>query len=315
MDNPETSLVVASTRQLPVFSANAVLKNAKTEILSKSALIGRVKDLDSKTLAVRVQRVLKGISAEIEKTRKILKEPLLNAGRQLDNLCAAVSLELDREYGRITNLVTEFDNAERRRVAEEQRLQQEELARIEREKQAEIDRLAREQREREEAARKAQEEADRKVREARAEADRLAREATNKKEREAAEKAKAQSEAEAKLAAEQKKRQDAKLAAQAKLIQQQTAAIEEKAQDAAYVVAKPVEISKVAGQQQKHDWEIVSINDWQLAKARPDLVTKYTFDMRAIKDILRNGGTLPGVTAKEIFESGVRSAKTNIIEV
>ena len=50
----------------------------------------------------------------------------------------------------------EFDDAERRRVLEEERLQREELARIEREKQAELERIAREQREREEAERQRQ---------------------------------------------------------------------------------------------------------------------------------------------------------------
>lgn len=86
----------------------------------------------------------------------------------------------------------------------------------------------------------------------------------------------------------------------------QAAAVEEKAGDAAYCAAKPVEITKVFGTRTTHTWEITKINDWTLAKARPDLVSKITFDMRALKDELQRGVKLPGVEAREVFNSGVK---------
>jgi len=306
LENPNEAAIVATRRDLPTFSFNPWLLENKAQALEKAALIGRVKDLDSKTLAVRAQGELKRIILLIEKTRKELKEPILEAGRKLDNLCASETLSLDKEFGRVSNLVKEFDDAERRWVLEEERLQREELARIEREKQAELKRIADEQSAREAEARRIQEEAVRKVREAAEAAAKLAAEATTKKLREAALKAQREAQQAAEKASADKAAQDAILSQQAAAAAAQTAAIEEKAGDAAYVASRPVEITKVYGQRTTCDWEITNINDWALAKARPDLVSKINFDMRALKDELKRGVKLPGVEAREVYTAGVK---------
>lgn len=306
MNNPDDALIVASRRDLPTFEFNSWAVEAKAKALENAALIGRVKDLDSKTLAVRAQGELKRIILLIEKTRTELKQPILEAGRKLDNLCAAETLALDKEFGRVSYLVKEFDDTERRRVLEEERLQREELARIEREKQAELKRIADEQAAREAEARRIQEEAARKVREAAEAAAKLAAEATTKKLREAALKAQAEAQKAAAEAKAEKERQDTILREQSALAAAQTAAIEEKAGDAAYVAARPIEITKVYGQRTTCDWEITKINDWALAKARPDLVRKIEFDLRALKDELKRGVNLPGVEAREVYTAGVK---------
>ncbi len=306
MENPESAMIVASSRQLPAFEMNTWAVEAKNKALENAALIGRVKDLDSKTLAVRAQSELKRIMLLIEKTRKELKEPILEAGRKLDNLCAAETMALDKEFGRVSNLVREFDDTERRRVLEEERLQREELARIEREKQAELKRIADEQAAREAEAKRIQEEADRKVREAAEAAARLAAEATNKNQREAAEMAVKEAKRVAEEAYAEKQRQVIKLAQESAASAAQTAAVEEKAGDAAYAAARPIEITKVAGQRTTCNWEITRINDWVLLKARPDLVSKISWDTIALKDELRRGVKLPGVEAREVYTAGVK---------
>jgi hypothetical protein len=306
MDNSEQSLIIASTRQLPSFELNVWAKETKEKALTQAALIAKVSDGDSKIIAVRAQVELKRIINAIERARKDLKEPILDAGRKLDRLCALESLELEKEFGRVSNAVKEFDDAERRRVAEEERLQRDELERIEREKQAELKRIADEQLAREAEARRLQEEADKKVREAAEAAAKLAAEATNKKQREAAEKARIESEKAAQLAREEKERQDAIVREQAAAANAKAAAIEEKASDAAYCAAKPIEITKVEGQRTSCDWEITKINEWVLLRARPDLVRKIEFDMRAIKDELKRGVKLAGVEAKEVYNAGVK---------
>lgn len=330
-ENTEQPLIVASKRDVPLFTINEPTAQAKALALEKSALIGVVKDADSKILAVRAQQELKRIIAGIEKGRKENKEPLLAAGRQLDNMCAAFVLDLEKEFGRVASLVQEFDDAERRRVMEEERLQREELARIEREAAAErqriADELAAKEREArriaEEAERKLREEreaAERKAREEREAAERLAREATNKKQREAAEKARKEAEeraAKAKEAAEaqqaalkaEAERQAAILAEQRKAAEAQQAAIDERAGDAAYVASRPIEITKVTGQRTVFDVEITKLNEWVLMKARPDLVRKIEFDVRAIKDILKRGEKLAGVESREIYKADVRAGK------
>lgn len=333
----ENELIVASRRDLPVFEFNGSAKEAKEKALATAALIGKVTDRDSKIIAVRAQQELKRVLNDIEKARKALKEPLLNAGRQLDNLCATESLALEQEMGRVSNVVKEFDDAERRRVLEEERLQREELARIEAAKQAELKRIADEQAAREREAKRIQDEADRKVREvkeaaerkAREEqeaADKLAREATNKKQREAAEKARmeaAQRAEAARIEAEkveaaakvERERQEAILREQAATAAAQTAAIEEKAGDASYVASRPIEITRVAGERQSTNWVITVENPYMLAKMHPDLV-----DIKPrlgdIKAALNEGREIKGIKAVREHVSGVRlPAEQKVINV
>jgi hypothetical protein len=311
----ETSLIIASTRQLPAFEFNVSAKEAKEVALRNAALIAKVSDRDSKIIAVRAQQGLKKVISDIEKARKELKEPLLNAGRQLDNLCARETLELDKEFGRVSNAVKEFDDAERRRVLEEERLQRLELERIEAEKQAELKRIADEQAAREVEAKRIQGDIDRKAREAAEAAAKMAREATNKKQREAAEVArqdalKGQAQAEV-----ERQKQAALLAEQAKTAAAQTVAIEEKAGDAAYCAAKPIAITTVAGSRQSTNWKITVDQPFVLARHRPDLVN-ITPRLAEIKAALNNGETIQGITAVRETTSGVRlPPERKVIEV
>ena len=329
--NSQESLIVAELPKLEAIALNSELKAAKESALQASALIGKVTDRDSKIIAVRAQQSLKSVISKIEKSRITLKEPLLIASRKLDAFCAAESLDLDKELGRVSQVVKEFDDAERRRVLEEERLQRLELERIEREKQADLKRISDEQAAREAEANRIQDEIDSKAREVkeaaelkarqeREAAEKLAREATNKKQREAAEKARIEAEqraAAAKIESDkvevaakaERERVGADLRRQAEASAAQIAAVEEKAGDAAYCAAKPVEITKVAGQRMTSDFEITKINEWALMKARPDLVREIKFDLRAMKDELKRGVKLPGVEAKEVFKSDVRVGK------
>jgi hypothetical protein len=305
MSNPETALIKIEGQVLPPFQFNDAAKLAKSQALEQAALIGKVSDRDSKIIAVRAQQALKLVISSIEKDRKKFKEPLLNAGRQLDNLCAQESLLLEQEFGRVSAAVTEFDDAERRRVLEEERLQRLELERIEREKQAELKRIADEQAAREERTRHALEEAARKVREAQEAAAQLAREATNKKQREAAEKARVESERQKALAEAEKTRQEAVMREERAKSEAQSAAVEEKAGDAAYCAAKPVEITKVFGQRQQSNWVITVEQPFVLAKYHPDLVDIKP-RLADIKAALNEGREIHGIKAVREHLSGVR---------
>ena len=313
--NAETSLIVVSGQSLPPFAFNDAARKANKQALEQAALIGKVSDRDSKIIAVRAQQSLKKVIADIEKERKILKEPLLNAGRQLDTLCAAESRELEFEFGRVSNAVKEFDDAERRRVQEEERLQRMELERIEREKQDEIERIVREQREREETARRIQDADARKVREAAEAAEKLASEATNKKQREAAEKARIESEKLAEATRVEKARMDAALKVEAEQAAAKAAAIEEKSGDAAYAAAKPIETTHIAGQRQSLNWIITVEQPFVLAKYHPDLV-----DIKPrlgdIKAALNEGREIHGIKAVRETVSSVRlPVDRKVIEV
>ena len=242
--------------------------------------------------------------------------PLLLAGNSLNDLVKREKLDLEREYNRVTQIVSAYDEQERARILEEERVRRQEVERIERERQAEVKRLADEQAAREAEARQRQAEIDRAAREAQQAADALAAAAKTKADRKAAETAQREAQARQDEANRVRAEEDAKLAASAAQTAQQTALIEEKAGDAAYVAGRPVERTRVAGQRQDRDFEVVSLNEWTLLKARPDLVSKITFDMRLIKEDLKRGIDLPGVVAREVFTSGVRvRAERNAIDV
>jgi hypothetical protein len=287
----EVSLIKADQAFVPKFTLTIAATEQKEMALFKSALIGKVTNAAENTAAVEAMKALKSLSSLFERERKTLKEPLLEAGRQLDRAVNLEREDLDRELGRVECLVKDFTLAEQRRVREEQEAQQRELQRIEREKQAELQRIAAEQ-----AA------AERKAREEREAAERAAREATNQAERAAAEQSRREAAERERIANEQ---------AEAARRQAQ-----EEADRQSRAESKPIEVTRSAGQTTRKTWVIKQINDLQLMRVRPDLIRKVEWDMVAIKEILNAGQKLPGVIAEEDFKVSVRApAQSAAIEV
>lgn len=289
----ELSLIKADQAVAPKFALTPEAVQQKESALSLSALIGKVSNAAENDAAVKAMKALKGLSLTFERQRKALKEPLLEAGRQLDRAVNTERDDLERELGRLECLCKDFALEEQRRVREEQEAQQRELERIEREKQAELERIAREQAEKERAAREAAEAAAK-----------AAAEATNKKQREAAEKAAAEAKRQAEEAA--------KSAAQAESEKQR---IQDEADRQARAEAKPIAVTRAAGQSNRKQWVIKQINDLQLMRARPDLIRKVEWDMVAIKELLNSGIKLPGVVAEEDLRVSVRGNSQPVIEV
>ena len=309
----ETSLIVASRRDLPVFSLNA---NREKEIaLEQAALIGTVSNRDTKIVAVRAQQALKKVISDLEKARKFWKEPLIVRGRELDAMIEKEKLEPEKELARVTQEVSAFDLAERRRVEEEERLQREQVARIQRERDAELARLAAEQAAKEAEARRVQEEADRKAREAQEAAEALAAAATTQAQQEAARRAQAEAQTAQETAQATKVAQDARIEALAAQTAALTQQVEEKAADAAYVAARPIDATHVAGQRKASGWKIEIVDVYMLAKFRPDLV-ELKPKLGEIKAALNEGQEIRGIKAEREYTSGVRLApERSVIEI
>jgi hypothetical protein len=302
METENNQLVVGGFTFQPFTIKPEVLK-MRDNALAVSALIGKVETAKHNELSAAARKQIKSILSLFETNRKRLKEPILEAGRQLDRVVEQERMELLKEDARLGVLEKEFMRAELRRKAEEEELQRKELARIEAEKQAELLRIAREQAEAERKAREAAEAEARKAREAAEAAARLAQEATNKKQREAAEKARL----EAERMAEAAKVEAARVAAEnAEKARQQAQLAQERADQAAMLESKPVDINRARGQFVKKVWIIDQINDFQLMKARPDLVRKIEWDLVGLKQALADGQKLPGVTAHEDIGVGNR---------
>ena len=81
----------------------------------------------------------------------------------------------------------------------------------------------------------------------------------------------------------------------------QAESIEEKAGDAAYCAAKPVEITTVKGQRQTSDWKITVSQPFVLAKFHPDLVDIKP-RLADIKRALNDGREVKGIEVERVHE-------------
>ena len=136
-----TALIAVSRMDLPTFALTKAGQDAIDLALQSSALIGKVTTADDNTLAVRAQVELKSVLSTFEKARKAVKEPFLQAGRELDYKVAEAQKPVQQEWDRISRLVSEFQEKERVAKLEQERRQRAEIERIEAEKQAELRRL------------------------------------------------------------------------------------------------------------------------------------------------------------------------------
>jgi len=306
MNNSE--LIIADKPTLPVFQIAPAALQLRDAALAGAALIGKVENAAQNEAAVKSHVELKRIVSSFEKARKVLKEPLLEAGRQLDRCVAKEIADVEKEIGRIATLSASFQLAEQNRIREEQELQRRELERIDREKQAEIARVAREAAE---AERKIRETAESKAREEREAAEKLAREATNKKQREAAELARIEAEKRAALAKAEAERIAIENAAKSAAEMQR---IQEAADAAKMAEGKPIESTRTFGQVVKTDWEITVTNPYELAKFHPDCV-KIEPLLTPIKQALNMGIAVKGIRAEKKITSGVRLSTSKPIDV
>ena len=290
-----TDLIVAPTPAFLEPTLNQSALELREMALQTAALIGKVETTEDNRLAVEAQKALKEFSRLVEKERVRLNEPALEYSRALMRLKEKSILEVEQEYGRISNLVSDFQLRERRRVAEEQRKQQDELDRIEREKQAELRRIADEQARIEQEAREAAEAAAS-----------MANAARNKREAAIAEKARLEA---------VRLQQEAAVAATQSA--QATAKVEEKAAEASYIESRPVANTRASGQRVTEDWEVVVTNPIEFARCNPDCVNweKLPVIMAQIKQHLNAGRTIKGITATKVVNSSVRTAGRRPIEV
>ena len=97
----------------------------------------KIADLQSAQAAVDLQARLTLAGNSLEKQRKALKQPFIEAGKKIDDAAKAPSERIENAKRKLKNMITAFEESELQRVAEEQRKQAEELARLETQRQKE----------------------------------------------------------------------------------------------------------------------------------------------------------------------------------
>jgi DNA repair exonuclease SbcCD ATPase subunit len=256
----------------------------KEEILAASALIGVVKTSEQNAAAVDSKSRIKKLTAAVEKQRKVVKTPFLDACMQIDAAAKNFTSELDYEYRRLDDASLDYLQDQRRIAEEKERIRQAEISRIEAEQRAEQERINRERREAEE-------------RQA-AEMRRIAVEASKARsqadlERLAQERAKAKSEAEARqIALDSEAKRQEELARQEQL----------------QIGTVPVKAELAKGQSitVSYDFEVVDI--LRLSQYRPDLV-KMEPKRREILDAIKDGKPVPGLRVFQSTKENIRPTR------
>jgi len=252
---------------------------AKEDALTSAAIIGRVTNDQEELMAHQAQKSLEQLTRYCEKSRKMVKDPVLELGRKIDKAAKDYADELTAEAKRISGLTGSYAALkEAKRMAEEQaaRLEQE---RIQRERFAEEQRLARD-------AAAAQAKLD-------AEAAELARKASEAN----------NAEESARLEQQRIELEKAKAQAKAETLQKFDDIAEQASRDVAAVVVAPA--PKLQGQVVRHDWEVTVTDVWALSRAHPGCV-KIEPRLSEIKIILNAGGSVVGVTAKKVVSTSTR---------
>ncbi len=288
---PDDALILAPPAPIDKIKLNPEGAQMLERALAGSALIVRVTNADENTVAARAQADLKSVVSALDKAGKAIRDPHTKFCKDVIAFVEETTKEAVQELDRISNTIASFHQLEiaKQRAAEN-------VARLERER-IENELRAEERRLREEAVA-----AQRALDEQAAEARRQAQAARNAEE---------QAKAEA-LQREIERQKALATAANHDAMD----AIQEKFNDQAAQIAAPVRESvRAEGQRISTDWEITRINEHQLAKARPDLVRNFEFDMRAVKAELTRGVKLPGVEAKEVVSASVRAGAGKAIDV
>ena len=77
----------------------------KAELLNRSSTVATVTDNDASAIAQRESRALAAMRIEVEKSRKLVKEPVNRIGRMIDQAAAEFLVEIEAEEARIKKLV------------------------------------------------------------------------------------------------------------------------------------------------------------------------------------------------------------------
>jgi hypothetical protein len=262
-------------------------EESKLRIIAASRAIVAVTDSPSCDDAQARIRELAAARIAVEKSREIVKRPVIDLGKKIDGIAKDFAADINAEESRLTAMVNAY-------AAEQQRIAREATAAAERERQ----RIEREEHEARMAALRAEQEAERQ----RMEAERQKHEAEMSKlraERQQDEAAQAQAAA-AERAAAEAQRIATEQANAARLAAEQAAA-DARAATAAVVVAATV---MPQGVKEEIDFEVVDIAEF--AAKFPQFVTitpKRADILAALKKSFAAKGKLPEVAGLRVFQN------------
>ena len=129
---PTTQLQIVGINAPAVMISPAAVE-AKRVALQLATSVTEVTDLATQTAAAQALATVKALADQVERSRKLVKDPVLKIGKEIDAIASTFTAELTTETRRLSLLVGNFQDAERRkaqqaaeetRKAEQQRIEQ-----------------------------------------------------------------------------------------------------------------------------------------------------------------------------------------------
>jgi len=122
-EQTDTTLILAGDGYQLTISPEAIAR--KAEILTKSSTVTHVASNDDSSAAQRHTRALAAMRNEVEKSRKLVKEPVNRIGKMIDAAAADFLVEITAEEGRIKQLIGNHAEEVMRIKAEKERIERE----------------------------------------------------------------------------------------------------------------------------------------------------------------------------------------------
>jgi len=116
-------LILAGDGYQLTISAEAEAR--KASIIEKASAVTTVTSNDDSARAQRHTRSLAAMRIEVEKSRKLVKEPVNRIGKMIDAAAAAFMIEINAEEGRIKQLINAHAEEVMRIKAEKERIERE----------------------------------------------------------------------------------------------------------------------------------------------------------------------------------------------
>jgi len=112
----DVQIQVAGELTCPVVSICSSAYEAKRAALTAAGKIREITDFNSLDAAAKALGQVKGLIDVVEASRKLVKEPILKAGKQIDELAKSYSADLKEEAERLSAITGAYQEAEKRKT-------------------------------------------------------------------------------------------------------------------------------------------------------------------------------------------------------
>jgi hypothetical protein len=119
-----TSEIVVSGLTRPNVELDIACEKRREVAIAAASQVLAVRDAQTQADAVEAMTQLKSLKKGVEKSRELVKQPVLEIGRMIDNTARNFLQPIDAELSRLSGMVSAFQVEERKRVEAEQREQE-----------------------------------------------------------------------------------------------------------------------------------------------------------------------------------------------